>query len=128
MVAAKADDQTMSEFDFSYAVVHPPQEGQTQPTWSFPVELSEADMLDCKRYSHVAGIQRLGKMAPEIVQPHMFCLAGLTQYRTLCDMLGFQHLGPNAAAQAMAENKGRSRLIMKAAGVPVADGEILLQG
>lgn len=43
-------------------------------------------------------------------------------------MLGLQYLGPNANAQAMAENKGRSRLIMKAAGVPVADGEILLQG
>ena len=128
MEAAKADEQTMAEFDFSYAVVHPPTEGETQPTWSFPVDLSKEDLLDCKRYSHAAGIQRFGKMAPDVVQPHMFCLAGLTQYRTLCDMLGFQHLGPNAGSQAIAENKNRCKLIMKAAGVPVADGEVLIQG
>lgn len=78
MEAASADEQTMAEFDFTYAVVHPPTEGQTQPTWSFPTDLTEATMAECKTYSHVGGIQKLGKMAPEIVQPHMFCLAGLT--------------------------------------------------
>lgn len=118
----------MTEFDFMFAVVHPPTEGSTQPTWSFPADLTEESMADCKQYSHVSGIQKLGKLAPDVVQPHMFCLAGLTQYRTLCDILGLTFLGPNADAQALAENKGRSRLVMKAAGVPVADGEILIQG
>lgn len=109
--AAAADEQTMAEFDFFYAVVHPPTEG-TQPTWTFPTDLSETTMQEAKRYNHINGIARFGKMAPDVVVPHMFCLSGLTHFRTLCEMLDFQYLGPNDLAQTIAENKGRSRLIM----------------
>lgn len=127
MEAASADEKTISEFDFAYAIVHPPTENN-QCTWSFPVDLSESAQADAKRYSHVSGIQKFGKMAPDVIVPHMFCLAGLTQFRTLCDLFNFPYLGPNDVAQTISENKGRTKIIFKAAGVPVPEGEVLIKG
>ena len=67
MNAASADSQTMSEFDFMFAVVHPPADGSTQPTWSFPTDLTEEAMSTSKQCSHVTGIQKLGRLAPDVV-------------------------------------------------------------
>ena len=120
MKAAHNDGKTMNEFEFSYALVHPEADGYS---WSFPKDLDESTIKACPRYNRSLGMVKFGSFQPDIVVPHMFCRAGLTQFRSLCDLVDFEFLGPNPNSQEIAENKAWSKAIFQSAGVPVAPGE-----
>ena len=125
MKAAHNDGKTMNEFEFSYALVHPEADGYS---WSFPKDLDESTIKACPRYNRSLGMVKFGSFQPDIVVPHMFCRAGLTQFRALCDLVDFEFLGPNPNSQEIAENKAWSKAIFQSAGVPVAPGEKLVLG
>lgn len=125
MKVALKDDKTMNEFEFSYAIVHPEAGGFS---WSFPKDLEESTIKACQRYNRSEGIAKFGSFQPDIVVPHMFCRAGLTRFRTLCDLFDFEMLGPSANSQEIAENKAWSKAIFQSAGVPVPLGEKLVLG
>lgn len=73
----------------------------------------------------VVAIERLNI---DVVQPHMFDLAGMTTYRALFDALDLPALGCGADAMALSTNKVRTKAVAAAAGVPVVEGEMLRRG
>jgi len=125
MKVALKDNKTMNEFEFSYAIVHPEAGGFS---WSFPKDLDESTIKACQRYNRSEGMAKFGSFQPDIVVPHMFCRAGLTRFRNLCDLVDFEILGPSANSQEIAENKAWSKAIFQSAGVPVPPGEKLVLG
>ena len=131
--AIYADKNAKSQFDFVYGLVHP-EDNTTEAgsdagyTWSFPKDLDEATIKAGQRYSKTEGIAKFGSHQPDVVLPHMFCYAGLTHFRALCELLEFEMVGPGSRAQEIAENKAWSKAIFQSAGVPVPPGERLVLG
>jgi len=137
MKAANNDSKTTNEFEFYYALVHPNPDTVTSKdsnettcgySWSFPTDLEESTIKASPRYSRSEGIAMFGSYQPDIVVPHMFCYAGLTHFRTLCDLFEYEYLGPDTSSQQIAENKAWSKAIFQSSGVPVAPGERLVLG
>jgi len=109
--------------DFVFAVVHP--EG---PSFSFPTSLDPAAMAAAPRFGHGEGIAELAKLEVDVCQSHMFCTQGVSIYRALLDLLNIPFLGGSVDAMTLTTHKGRSRDVVAAAGVPVAEGEVLRNG
>jgi len=65
----------------------------------------------------------------DVVVPHMFCAAGMTSFRAFFeDVVGIPVVGSGANTNALAADKQASRQLAGAAGVEVADGELLVRG
>jgi D-alanine-D-alanine ligase len=58
----------------------------------------------------------------------MFCVAGMTHYRALLDVLGLPYVGNTADVMALGAHKARARAIVAAAGVDVPHGELVHPG
>lgn len=72
----------------------------------------------------------LAQLPPvDLVVPHMFCFPGMTSFRSLFeDVLGLPVVGSPAPCTALASNKAQTRCIVAAAGVQVAEAELLRRG
>ncbi len=100
-----------------YAVVHP------DGSWQLGASL---DALS-EKLPLQAAIARLPKV--DVVVPHMFCFPGMTSFRTLFeDILEIPVVGSSGHCTALAANKAHTRSIVKAAGVRVAEAQILHEG
>ncbi|MEM8676616.1 MAG: D-alanine--D-alanine ligase [Cyanobacteria bacterium P01_G01_bin.67] len=87
---------------------------------------SSLDNLSAK-ISLAAMIEQLPLI--EVVVPHMFCFPGMTSYRAFFeDLLGIPVVGNRADATALATNKSHTRNIVAAAGVKVAQAQLLQRG
>jgi D-alanine-D-alanine ligase len=64
----------------------------------------------------------------DLMLPQMFCLAGMTQYRALFDLLHIPYLGNGPDVMALAAHKARAKAVVAAAGVKVPLGELLRRG
>jgi len=65
--------------------------------------------------------------AVDVCLPHMFCVEGLTRYRTVIDLLGIELLGCTGDVCAVAQDKFTTKAVCEAGGVPVPKGEMLRQ-
>ncbi len=73
-------------------------------------------------------IPRLLALQIDVVVPQMFCLPGMTQYRSLFDLLQIPYVGNTAELMALVADKAKTRAIVAAAGVAVPAGEVLRPG
>ncbi len=65
----------------------------------------------------------------DLVVPHMFCVPGMTSFRSLFeDILGLPVVGSPAPCTALAANKSQTRSVVAAAGVRVAPGHPIRRG
>lgn len=65
---------------------------------------------------------------PDVVVPHMFDIKGMTAFRGFFeDLLGCTVVGPDLFANVVAQNKAYTRDVLKGAGIPVPDGQLLLR-
>ncbi len=100
-----------------YAVVHPNRQWQLGSSLD---SLSEQQPL-------TALLSQLPDV--DLVVPHMFCLPGMTSYRSLFeDILGLPLVGSRANCTALAANKSQTRDVVAAAGVRVAQAQQIRQG
>ena len=100
-----------------YGVVHP------DGLWQLG---SSLDNLAAK-ISLSAMIEQLPQI--DVVVPHMFCFPGMTSYRAFFeDLLNIPVVGGRADATALATNKSHTRNVVAAAGVQVAQAQLLKQG
>lgn len=85
------------------------------------------DYLECdaERISIGAAIQRLERVAPDVVHSHLFDYLGLTAFRMLFDVLQIPGIGCTGEALALSTNKVRTKAVLRNAGVKVADCEVL---
>ncbi|MEL6929449.1 MAG: D-alanine--D-alanine ligase [Cyanobacteria bacterium J06600_6] len=101
----------------SYVVVHP------DGMWQLG---SSLDNLGQK----ISLAQALSQLPQaDVVVPHMFCFPGMTSYRALFeDILGIPVVGSRSDCNSLITNKSHTRDIVEAAGVRVAQAQLLTKG
>lgn len=97
-------------------------------SWRFPTDLDPAAIAAAPRVGMDQAVQHLIGIRPHVAVPQMFCLPGMTTYRSLLDLLGIPFVGNDAATMALTAHKARARAIVAAAGVAVPTGELLRAG
>jgi D-alanine-D-alanine ligase len=111
-----------SLYKFQIAYIRP--DGQ----WRFPDSLSREDIALAKPIPLFEAIQFLTMQNIDIMLPQMFCIPGMTQYRSLFDLLKIPYIGNTPDIMAIAAHKARAKAIVEAAGVKVPRGELLCPG
>jgi len=115
-------DLDRERFDFHFAVVH------LDGSWSFPKSLAAEDLAKASRWPIAAAIGELAKMAPDVMVPHMFCVEGMTRFRSLFDLLEIPFLGNHEYTIWPATDKAVTKQLLAANGIPVPKGELLEKG
>ncbi|MFY0408654.1 D-alanine--D-alanine ligase family protein [Solicola sp. PLA-1-18] len=96
--------------------------------WRFPSSLAEDDLASAPSVTLAEAVAHLGSLDVDVALPQMFCLAGMTHYRALLDVLGIPYVGNRPDVMALGAHKGRARAVVAAAGVDVPEGETLRAG
>merc|ERR550534_3581180 len=65
---------------------------------------------------------------PDVMVPHMFCVEGMTRYRSLFDLLDVPFLGNHEYTVWPATDKATTKQLLEACGVSVPRGELLERG
>lgn len=90
--------------------------------WSFPDDLSPPSLASASPLSLPQAMSHIEKIAPDVMVPQMFCLPGMTVYRSLFDALGVPYLGSRGDVMALGADKAKARAVVAAAGVNVPEG------
>lgn len=109
-------------YDFEVAYITP------DLLWRFPPSLSSEDIAITKPMSLFKAIEFLTARNIDLVLPQMFCIPGMTHYRSLLDLLKIPYIGNTPDIMAITAHKARAKAIVAAAGVKVPRGEILRSG
>eukprot|EP00929_Paragymnodinium_shiwhaense_P032220 TRINITY_DN178_c0_g2_i1.p1 TRINITY_DN178_c0_g2~~TRINITY_DN178_c0_g2_i1.p1 ORF type:complete len:380 (+),score=101.73 TRINITY_DN178_c0_g2_i1:50-1189(+) len=115
-------DLDRERFEFLYAVVH------LDGSWSFPASLAEGDVVKAERVALSQAVERLTQMDIDVMVPHMFCVEGMTRYRSLFDLLNIPFLGNHEYTTWPATDKATTKQLLEGAGVSVPKGELLEKG
>jgi D-alanine-D-alanine ligase len=94
--------------------------------WSFPTSLDDLDAAPSMPVGDA--VAHLATLGIDVVVPQMFCVAGMTHYRALLDVLGLPYVGNTADVMALGAHKARARAVVAAAGVDVPHGELVHPG
>ncbi|MBJ7295177.1 MAG: D-alanine--D-alanine ligase [Dolichospermum sp.] len=111
-----------SRYDFQIAYITP------DLLWRFPPSLSSEDIAVTKPIPLFEAIEFLTTQNIDLVLPQMFCIPGMTHYRSLLDLLKIPYIGNTPDIMAITAHKARAKAIVAAAGVKVPRGEILRSG
>nr|ATG71345.1 D-ala--D-ala ligase [Aphanizomenon gracile Quanqiao01] len=111
-----------SLYDFEIAYITP------DLLWRFPPSLSSEDIAITKPMSLFKAIEFLTARNIDLVLPQMFCIPGMTHYRSLLDLLNISYIGNTPDIMAITAHKARTKAIVAAAGVKVPRGELLRPG
>jgi D-alanine-D-alanine ligase len=112
----------VDRYEFYVAYVSPDRK------WHFPSSLSAAAIAAAQPISISTAISILIDLQIDLVLPQMFCVPGMTEYRSFFDLLQIPYLGNTAAVMALASDKAKTRAVVAAAGVDVPMGEVLRRG
>lgn len=93
--------------------------------WSFPADLSPRSLAAAPQMSLSQALSHIESIAPDMMVPQMFCLPGMTAYRSLFDVLGIPYVGSSAAVMALGADKAKARALVAAAGVRVPEGRVV---
>ncbi len=96
--------------------------------WRFPTDLSRDALKAAPSMPVAEAIGHLTRLAPDVAVPQMFCLPGMTSYRSLLDLLGIPFVGNPPDVMALAANKAHARAVVAATGVAVPPGEVVRPG
>ena len=100
-----------------YALVHP------GGTWSFPLDLSEEEVVFRKTMAVVAAMDMVERMRVDLVVMHVHTTT--KNYKTLFELLDIPVIGTCGEASANVADKSTSRALLQQAGLPVAPGTVL---
>jgi D-alanine-D-alanine ligase len=112
----------VDSYEFYVAYISPDRK------WHFPSSLSAAAIAAAQPISISTAISILIDLQIDLVLPQMFCVPGMTEYRSFFDLLQIPYLGNTAAVMALASDKAKTRAVVAAAGVDVPRGEVLRRG
>lgn len=94
-------------------------------SWRFPADLSDRSIASAQPMSVAEAIAHVGTLDVDVMVPQMFCLPGMTAYRSLFETLEIPYVGNPAEVMAIAADKAKTRAIVAAAGVRVPDGRVV---
>ncbi|WP_293341318.1 ATP-grasp domain-containing protein [Microcoleus sp. CAWBG58] len=109
-------------YEFHIAYVSPDR------TWRFPTSLDKSAIAAANPMSLAGAVQVLNDLKIDVTIPQMFCIPGMTQYRSLFDLLSIPYVGNPAELMALVADKARTKAVVAAAGVSVPLGEIVRRG
>jgi D-alanine-D-alanine ligase len=96
--------------------------------WRFP-QAFDRESIDRSEPIEIArALARIVAERIDIGLPQLFCLAGMTHYRSIFALLAIPYLGNRPEQMALAADKAKARAIVAAAGVDVPAGEVLRRG
>ena len=93
--------------------------------WCFPEELSPEALTAAPELSLPQAISYIERLSVDVMVPQMFCLPGMTAYRSLFDVLGVPYLGSSGEVMAIGADKAKTRAVVGAAGVSVPAGRVV---
>lgn len=93
--------------------------------WRFPCSLTPEDIANSPPMSLVSAIKFICEQNIDLVIPQMFCIPGMTYYRSLFNILKIPYIGNPPDVMAIAAHKAKAKAIVAAAGVPVPAGQLL---
>ncbi|MFM9265067.1 ATP-grasp domain-containing protein [Tychonema sp. BBK16] len=109
-------------YEFHIAYVSPDR------TWRFPTSLDRSAIAAANPMSLADAVQVLTDLKIDVMIPQMFCIPGMTQYRSLFDLLSIPYVGNPAELMALVADKARTKAVVAAAGVSVPLGEVVRRG
>lgn len=112
----------VNSYEFYIAYVSPDRK------WHFPSSLSAEAIAAAQPVSISTAISVLIDLRIDLVLPQMFCVPGMTEYRSFFDLLQIPYLGNTAAVMALAADKAKTRAVVAGAGVNIPRGELLRRG
>ena len=115
-LAATAD---AARYDVSIAYVEP------GGRWRFPGDLSAHAIRAAPAMPLDEAVSVLGTLELDVMVPQMFCLPGMTTYRSLFELLGTPYVGNRPDVMALAADKAKAKAVVAQAGVLVPHGEVL---
>merc|ERR1719159_618062 len=84
--------------------------------------------MKAPRMPIAAALAYISRMDPDVMVPHMFCVEGMTRYRSLFDLLQIPFLGNHEYTVWPSTDKATTKQLLSAAGVQVPRGELLEKG
>ena len=123
-------------YEFHIAYVSPVSEArpyggcanEEDRQWRFPTSLSREAIALAKPLSLAEAVQVLTALKIDVMLPQMFCLPGMTYYRSLFDLLKIPYVGNSSDVMALTANKAKAKAVVAASGVRVPKGELLRPG
>ena len=109
-------------YEFHIAYVSPDRQ------WRFPTSLDQSAIAAANPMSLADAVQVLTERKIDVMIPQMFCIPGMTQYRSLFDLLSIPYVGNPAELMALVADKARTKAVVAAAGVSVPLGEVIRAG
>ncbi|MBB2989126.1 D-alanine-D-alanine ligase [Mycolicibacterium iranicum] len=93
--------------------------------WSFPTDLSPQALDLAPDMPLAQAISYIEQLSVDVMVPQMFCLPGMTVYRSLFDTLAVPYLGSPGDVMAVGADKVRTRAVVSAAGVSVPSARVV---
>ena len=108
-----------AQYEFVMALVTP--DGR----WRFPASLQPAAVEAAEAMDIASALAFLATARIDVAVPHLFCVAGMTNYRALLELLNIPYIGNPPFQMALASDKAKTRTMVQAAGVRVPLAELL---
>jgi len=116
-------DLDRKSYDFFYAVIG------IDGLWCFPAVLQgDEGLADAPRMPIAQALAHLVSLQIDVMVPHMFCVDGMTRYRSLFDLLQIPFVGNHDYTVWPATDKASTKHVLLGAGVTVPRGELLVKG
>lgn len=107
---------------------HHPAHVSPDGRWRFPASFDADAIAAAPAFDPPEALAHLGRLGLDVVLPQMFCLPGMTSYRSLFDVLGVPVVGNTGEVMAIGARKAAAKALVAAAGVDVPAGEVLRPG
>ncbi|MEG5019126.1 MULTISPECIES: D-alanine--D-alanine ligase [unclassified Microcoleus] len=109
-------------YEFHIAYISPDRQ------WRFPTSLDQGAIAAANPMSLAGAVEVLTQLKIDVMVPQMFCIPGMTQYRSLFDLLHIPYVGNPAELMALVADKAKTKAVVAAAGVSVPLGEVVRAG
>lgn len=97
-------------------------------SWQFPKDLTSAALDAAPPLSATEALAHIQTLGVDVVLPQMFCLGGMTHYRSLLEVLGIPYVGNRPDVMALAAHKVHTKAVLREAGIPVPPGQVVRRG
>ncbi|MFI8567088.1 D-alanine--D-alanine ligase [Rhodococcus sp. NPDC078407] len=96
--------------------------------WSFPDAIDSASVAAAPQMSLAQAVDVMSAWNFDVMVPQMFCVPGMTLYRSLFDLMQVPYVGNTSDLMAMTADKALARAVVAAAGVAVPAGVVVRSG
>lgn len=124
LYAADALAATADPARYISTIAHLSPDGQ----WRFPADLTPKAVAVAAPMPLPAALAHLATLHIDVAVPQMFCLPGMTTYRSLLELLTIPYAGNTAAAMALTADKAKARAVVASAGIDVPTGHVTRPG